>query len=263
MSRVTEISAKFNLIADQNSAIRKYVFDDVSALNSVHLDEYPLLMLKLPIRSELPDYKQMWETFDIEIFICEPRHQEETRTIEAQYDELKVICEDVIDEFVFYPNVYQLEEGVEFEYGHDKFITNLCIVQAKFKARVFNCRNNTASGEVVTIRDNDNALVGTVAARTSLQVIAKDTGGVEIDCTYTLSNGILTLSNINVIHMVQFTGVTTTLTNAAFAGKAITEFVVLISGTDWVTTGNATKVTASSTITLDTDVGGGIANVIY
>lgn len=128
----------------------------------------------------------------------------------------------------------------------------------------FECRDMpTPNCDPVTIYDNEGNEVGEIVSGGILTVIAKDTGGVEIDCTYTLANGILTLSNINVIHMVQFTGVTTTLTNAAFANKPITDFIVLISGTDWVTSGNATKITASSTITLDTDVGGGIANVIY
>lgn len=271
MSRIADIRLKFNVICDQNTSVFGFAFDDPSKLNLIRGDGFPYLLLKLPIRSSIPDYKQDWELWDIEFYLFEPRHQEEARTLEDQHDALRVIAEDVIDELVFYPNVYQLGSGVEFEYGHDGDNNNSVVVKTKFTLRLFNCRGNTATGEVVTITDNDNALVGTVAARTSLQVIARDTDGVEIDATYTLSNGILILSVITTggINMETFTGVTTSLTNAAFANKLITSFVVLISGTDWVTQGNATKTYASTTINLvDTEgnpisAEGATATVLY
>lgn len=267
MSRIADIRLKFNVICDQNTSVFGFAFDDPSKLNLMRGDGFPYLLLKLPIRSSIPDYKQDWELWDIEFYLFEPRHQEEARTLEEQHDALRIIAEDVIDELVFYPNVYQLGSGVEFEYGHDGDNNNSVVVKTKFTLRLFNCRGNTATGEVVTITDNDNALVGTVAARTSLQVIARDTDGVEIDATYTLSNGILILSGISTgsnVMIKDFTGVSTTLVDASFGGKTLAQLAVFVNGTELKTTNEVTKAsTASTTLTLSTNYEGtGIGLVI-
>lgn len=192
MSRIHEIREKFRLISDENASIRSFLFDELSALNAIHDNYYPYLLLKLPVKSVIENYSKNWELWDLEYFLVEPRNLD--IELDVQHDALKVIAEDVLDEFIFYPTVYQLSDNkVEFEYGHDADNNNCIVVGTKLTAKVFNCRDNTASGEVVTITDNDNALVGTVATRGILKVIAKDQNNVEIDCTYTLANGVLTL----------------------------------------------------------------------
>jgi hypothetical protein len=196
MSRIEQIKSKFQSITSANVGIDAFYFDDFSIINSLHSNNFPACILKIPESSEITDYKQQWELFDIVFYICEPRHELEARSIEVQYDDLKILSEEVLNEFVFYPNVYQLLGGVKYEYGHDEGASNLCIVQASFQARVYNCRANAAVGDIVTITDNNNAFVGTVASQTTLKVIAKDTNLTILSPTYTLASGLLTLSNI-------------------------------------------------------------------
>ena len=268
MSRIYEIREKFRLISDQNSSIRSFLFDDMSVLNTIHDNYFPYLLLKLPTKSTIENYSKNWELWDLEYFILEPRNPD--IELDVQHDALKVIAEDVLDEFIFYPTVYQLGDNkVEFEYGYDADNNNCIVVGTKFTARVFNCRDNTASGEVVTITDNDNALVGTVATRSSLQVIAKDLSNVEIDCTYTLANGILTLSGINIssIVMEEFLNVSQTLVSSAFVGKTLSQMLIQGNGGEWTTMNTGTEVTkastASNTLTLSQDFGGtGIFKVL-
>lgn len=266
MSRIAQIQDKFRLICDQNTSVRTFLFDDASSLNAVHDNYYPAVLLKIPQKSNIPDYNKNWEQFDLEFYVLESRWQSETRSLAEQHDALKVIAEDIIDEFKFYPTVYQVLGGVDFEYGYDTDVNNSVAVRVKFRANVFNCRDNTASGEVVTITDNDNALVGTVATRSSLQVIAKDQNNVEIDCTYTLANGILTLSGINVssITMEKFINVNQTLTHASFVGKSLDDMLVQGNGGEWTTLNEGTEATlVGDTITLSQDFGGtGIFKVL-
>ena len=117
----------------------------------------------------------------------------------------------------------------------------------------------------VTVTDYLDDEVGTILAGEILQVIAKDTNNNILTATYTLLNGVLTLSGINIegSTMISFTNVTTELQNAAFADKSITDFVVLISGTDWVTSGSCTKTFGSDTIDLSVSAEGAIATVLY
>ncbi len=261
MSRIADIRLKFNVICDQNTSIFGFAFDDPSKLNLIRGDGFPYLLLKLPIRSSIPDYKQDWELWDIEFYLFEPRHQEEARTLEEQHDALRVIAEDVIDELVFYPNVYQLGSGVEFEYGHDGDNNNSVVVKTKFTLRLFNCRGNTATGEVVTITDNDNALVGTVAARTSLQVIAKDTLNNILTATYTLANGILILSGITtsttVSKMIIIDNVTTTAQDAELIGSyTLANLCIFGNGTEQISINNISAYNATTgTITFIESLG--------
>jgi len=113
---------------------------------------------------------------------------------------------------------------------------------------------------VFTIYDNNDATVGTVTGD-SLQVIAIDNNGAEITATYTLLNGILTLSGISTTTMIPFTNVNTTLTNAAFAGKTAAQLVVLGNGTE-LTTINEIASIVGTTITLVTSLQGGNVKVI-
>ncbi len=261
MSRIADIRLKFNVICDQNTSVFGFAFDDPSKLNLIRGDGFPYLLLKLPIRSSIPDYKQDWELWDIEFYLFEPRHQEEARTLEEQHDALRVIAEDVIDELVFYPNVYQLGSGVEFEYGHDGDNNNSVVVKTKFTLRLFNCRGNTATGEVVTITDNDNALVGTVAARTSLQVIAKDTLNNILTATYTLANGILILSGITtsttVSKMIIIDNVTTTAQDAELIGSyTLANLCIFGNGTEQISINNISAYNATTgTITFIESLG--------
>ena len=195
MSRIEQIKSKFQSITSANVGIDAFYFDDFSIINSLHNNNFPACILKIPESSEITDYKQQWELFDIVFYICEPRHELEARSIEVQYDDLKILSEEVLNEFVFYPNIYQLLGGVKYEYGHDEGASNLCIVQASFQARVYNCRANAAVGDIVTITDNNLVFVGNVTGD-SLQVIAKDTNLNIINATYTLVGNVLTLSNI-------------------------------------------------------------------
>lgn len=118
--------------------------------------------------------------------------------------------------------------------------------------------NNDCKVEII---DNNGDEVGNVNGGTILQVIAKDTSNVEIDCTYTLANGILTLSNIEMARIYNFSSVNTTLTNAAFSGKTTDELVVLGNGTELISINEIVSV-VGTTITLATDLDGGMVKVI-
>lgn len=268
MSRIAQIQDKFRLICDQNASVRTFLFDDASSLNAVHDNYYPAVLLKIPQKSNIPDYNKNWEQFDLEFYVLESRWQSETRSLAEQHDALKVIAEDIIDEFKFYPTVYQVLGGVDFEYGYDTDVNNSVAVRVKFRANVFNCRDNTASGEVVTITDNDNALVGTVATRSSLQVIAKDQNNVEIDCTYTLANGILTLSGINVAttvsKMIIINNVTTTAQDNELIGSyTIANLCIFGNGTEQISIDNITSYNSTTgTITFVESLGGVTIRVI-
>ena len=251
MSRIEQIKSKFQSISSANTGIDAFYFDDFSIINSLHSNNFPACILKIPESSEITDYKQQWELFDIVFYICEPRHELEARTIEVQYDDLKILSEEVLDEFVFYPNIYQLSGGVKYEYGHDEGASNLCIVQASFQARVYNCRANAATGNIVTITDNNNTLVGTVGTQTTLKVIAKDTLNNTLAATYTLSNGILTLSGIStsttVSKMIIINNVTTTAQDAELIGSyTLANLCIFGNGTEQISIANITSYNAAT-----------------
>jgi hypothetical protein len=113
---------------------------------------------------------------------------------------------------------------------------------------------------VFTVYDNNLTEVGTVTGD-DLQVIALDTNGDEINATYTLVGGVLTLSGISTTTMISFTNVNTTLTNAAFVGKTAAQLVVLGNGTE-LTTINEIASVVGTTITLVTSLSGGNVKVI-
>jgi len=113
---------------------------------------------------------------------------------------------------------------------------------------------------VFTVYDNNLVSVGTVTGD-DLQVIATDTNGNEINATYTLLNGVLTLSGISTTTMIPFTNVNTTLTDAAFAGKTADDLIVIGNGTELSTINEIASI-VGTTITLVTDLGGGNVKVI-
>lgn len=259
MSRIAQIQDKFRLICDENSSVRTFLFDDASALNSIHDNYYPAVLLKIPQKSNIPDYNKNWELFDLEFYVLESRWQDEQKSLSEQHDSLKIIAEDIIDEFKFYPQVYQVLGGVDFEYGYYEDVNNCTVVRVKFRANVFNCRDNTSVGEKVTITDNNNALVGTVATRSTLQVIAKDLNNVEISATYTLANGILTLSGINVSNtqMIIIDNVTTTAqSNSLIGSYTLANLCIFGNGTEQISIDNVLSYNATTgTITFNNDMG--------
>ena len=268
MSRIAQIQDKFRLICDQNVSVRTFLFDDASSLNAVHDNYYPAVLLKIPQKSNIPDYNKNWELFDLEFYVLESRWQSETRSLSEQHDALKVIAEDIIDEFKFYPQVYQVLGGVDFEYGYDGDVNNSSVVRVKFRANVFNCRDNTSTGEKVTITDNNNALVGTVATRSSLQVIAKDTLNNILNATYTLANGVLTLSGITtsttVSKMIIIDNVTTTAQDAELIGSyTLANLCIFGNGTEQISINNISAYNATTgTITFITSLEGVTLRVI-
>lgn len=194
MIRISDIERDWKYICDQNASIVNFLFDDVSAINQYTKMDFPLCVLKLPQKSSIEDYKKYWELWDFTIYMCTTNYQADEVTLSEKYDSLRVLCEQAISEFVHDPNKYHLASGVTFEYGQDEFVSNLVVVKADFQIRLFNCRDYESSGQIVTIIDNTDVLVGTVKGKSTLKVLAKDQNGTTISASYVLANGVLSLT---------------------------------------------------------------------
>lgn len=199
---ISNIQKEFERICNAEESVTKFLFDDVSGIGEYVKTDYPLILLKLPERSTTTDYNKFWEVWDFVVFAMKPIYQNDEDTLANKWDLLKSIIEDVLDEFTFDKQSYQIIGEVVFEYGHHEFIQDLAVVQSTFKVRLPNCRTVNPTGQTVTIIDNDSALVGTVSAKSILQVIAKDENQNVLDPTYTLASNVLTLGGLPVIGVI-------------------------------------------------------------
>ncbi len=264
MSRIAEIEAKFSFIQSQNASIKSFVYDEYSRINSILNKQSPLLLLKVPRKSDKLIFKSNIEEYEIKLFIFQPRHQVETNTLSEQFDSLKVLLETAINEFVFYPNVYRIKDTIHYDYMRDEGNSNACVVGATFIAEVFQCRDNTSTGVVTIITNQSGTVVGT--ATDHLQVIAKDTNNNILTPTYTIANNILTLSGININNskMIIVDNVNTTAqSNSLIGSYTLANLCIFGAGTEQIGIDNVSSYNATTgTITFNNDMGGMTMRII-
>jgi len=194
MSRIADIHSEWQRITDTNTSVGKFIFDDVGAINDYLRQDFPLVLLKLPQQSTISEWTKYWELWDMVVMVMKPIYQSDDKSIAENWDSLRKVFESLLDSFIVDKQEYQLIGEVNFEYGHDEYLQDMCIVKASFKIRLHNCRTNTATAKVVTVTDNSDSIVGTVAAPSTLKVIAKDQNGTTLSASYVLSNGLLSLT---------------------------------------------------------------------
>lgn len=129
-----------------------------------------------------------------------------------------------------------------------------------------NCAIPAISEEVlsVIITDNNDNTVGTVNTGTILQVIAKNQYNEEINCTYTLSNGILTLSGIKTAKMIIINNVTTTAqSNELIGAYTLANLCIFGNGTEQISIDSVNSYNSSTgTLIFNNDMGGVTIRII-
>lgn len=140
MAQITDIKDRFETIVTSITDINTFSFDVFSSLNTNRTKTYPVFLLKVPERSQIPNSNLDWKFYDIEFYLLDLHPQADTRTRSEVWDELQVMAEQVLIELRTTPSVYRIKDkAVEFEYGYDVLNDKCVVVKGKLTLGAFHC----------------------------------------------------------------------------------------------------------------------------
>lgn len=124
--------------------IETFVFDDLSAINTDRDKTYPVFLFKVPQLAKRREHRGAnmdWKTYEVECFLFDKFHQDDTRELAEVWEEMQLYGEQVIIEMRTMPSLYRVRKDtpIEWRYGH--FQHNDSLVGASFKLDldVFHC----------------------------------------------------------------------------------------------------------------------------
>lgn len=144
---VQELVDKFREIAEADSNVGSFSFDDLPSVNTDRQKLYPLILLKTPQSVITPFLKgtnePLFENFSINFYCLKTWNTEDKKTIsvEQRYEE----CENIASNFLRNllrntDNVYSLygDKAVSKSRGHHQHVDQLVGVSYTFNLRVWN-----------------------------------------------------------------------------------------------------------------------------
>lgn len=144
---VQELKNKFEEIANAQSSIGTFVFDDLSAINTDRNKSYPVILMKTPQSVMTPfttqDDSALYENYTIVFYCLTTWTAEDKKTIplEQRYKECDLIANTYLRTFLQDGgNIYSLfgDKSVSKNRGHHQHVDMLVGVNYTFTLRVWN-----------------------------------------------------------------------------------------------------------------------------
>ena len=149
---IQDLKNRFQSVADSDSAIETFMFDDLSTINTNRQKKYPVVLLKTP-NSKTDGFSyttntQQLEDYTINFYVLTTWNKEDKITIglEQRYKEVNKIGDDYLREFLSQGgNEYYLFDSktVTKTNGHHQHVDQLVGVQYTLTLRVSNIDNCT------------------------------------------------------------------------------------------------------------------------
>ncbi len=137
MGYLTDLKDKIEELRLNIPEIKKFVFDDLSAVNSDSQAEYQLLLLKPPTQDNDNSLLE-YGVCDVDMFVFAPELSDEVQDWTRQYDECHSSMVKLLRAlFACQPN-YVLVGGTKITPGHMQHNAKLIGARAQFKLRVYN-----------------------------------------------------------------------------------------------------------------------------
>ena len=143
---VQELVQQFRTIAEADSNIGTFSFDDLPTVNSNRQKTYPFVLLKTP-QSIMTPFKQMddeplWENYTINFYVLKTWTTEDKKTVplEQRYMECDNVANTFLQTFLQAgTNVYSLfgDKAVNKTRGHHQHVDQLVGVNYSFTLRVW------------------------------------------------------------------------------------------------------------------------------
>ena len=150
---VKELSDRFKLKANQDTAIHTYVFDDLASINVDRNKGYPLILMKVPSSVATPfqtnDNMGQWENYTVTFyaFMRWTKEDKKTKPLEVAYAEIEAIGDNYLRNVLVAgeaTSTKDVEYGlitdkqVSKARGHHLHVVQLIGCQYTFTLRVFN-----------------------------------------------------------------------------------------------------------------------------
>lgn len=146
-----ELKARFQSVANTNSSVETFVFDDLSAINTNRQKKYPVLLLKTPNtirtrRSSTGNKKTQYKRYLITLYYLKTWTNEDkkTKALEDIYNECIEEYEGYLSEFLALgENIYFLDPSADSDMilGHHQHVDQLVGLSDTFTLMVYdpNC----------------------------------------------------------------------------------------------------------------------------
>lgn len=144
---IQDVKNRFQAVANANSDIQTFMFDDLSSINTDRQKKYPTVLMKTPSSVITPFNTgikdPLMENYSLSIYILDTWNKEDKKTIplEQRYKEVEVIFDKYLREVLNQGgNEYYLvtDKSVSKERGHHQHVDQLVGVNYTFTLRVFN-----------------------------------------------------------------------------------------------------------------------------
>ena len=153
MATLKDLSDQVEIAALAQDEVKKFVFDDLAAINDEReKDAWMLVLLKPPIMV-IPRARQEleWTHYALDMFLfddLDEREKQDENTLLSQWSDQKVIGDRIISALRKLGNVYQLLDSATSpavpivpSFGHFEHNNQLVAVRYQFTMRVHHCIN--------------------------------------------------------------------------------------------------------------------------
>ena len=144
---IQDLKNRFENVADADSDIETFVFDDLSAINRNRSKQYPVVLLKV-MPSSIPNYKTttgepIYEDYEITFFVFKTwtnQNKKDNIELATRYSETQSIgltyLKAVLDASVN-NDVFMFNKSIQITRGHFKHVDQLVGTQFDFILRVY------------------------------------------------------------------------------------------------------------------------------
>ncbi len=154
MATLKDLSDQVEIAALAQDEVKKYIFDDLSAINAEReKDEWMMVLLKPPVAPTIPRARQELEYthYPLDMFLfddLDEREKQDENTLLQAWSDQKVIGDRIISALRKLGNVYQLLDSatspavpITVTFGHFEHNNQLIAVRYQFMMRVHHCIN--------------------------------------------------------------------------------------------------------------------------
>lgn len=150
---IEELKNRFQSVANSDSGIETFVFDDLSSINKDRQKKYMVALMKTP-SSVITPFKiqpneSNYENYSLTIYFLRPWKKEEKKTVslEQRYREIEEVADGYLRDVLLQGGTdYSLfgDKTVNKTRGHHQHVDQLVGIQYDFTLRVFINTNCTS-----------------------------------------------------------------------------------------------------------------------
>lgn len=137
MATLITLSNKIKSAFDEYPAIKKYIFDDLNAINTDSQSEYPLLLCKPP-QSVFDNNTLDYQYYNMELYVFDVENSDDwqhwTEKWDVCMDHLRNVIKKVLEDT---QNYILVGNNVSIELGHFQHNDKLIGAKATFRLRMY------------------------------------------------------------------------------------------------------------------------------